>query len=153
MEQIKEKNLQTANTIQSISETPKITNIFLSILSCCSYEKLIPKCFFLSLLKVPGKSLELLKPVRFGKEWNRKSALYIRSCCRDAKAEENPFKGKPGTEPEKKFNWHPAKSSINPFHDTHTETALSIIENLNPSTAKIKTFSHFSFQKDILLDR
>lgn len=33
-----------------------------------------------------------------------KKQAYIGSCCRDAEAEENPLKGKPGTEPEKKFN-------------------------------------------------
>ena len=106
-------------------------------LHCCSYEKImIPKRFFLFLLKLPGKNLELLKPVRFGEEWNRKSALYIGSCCTDAEAEENPLKGKPETEPEKKFNWHPAKSALTPSVALSTETALSIIEKENTSKAK-----------------
>ena len=97
---------------------------------------MIPKYFFLFLLKLPGKNLELLKPVRFGEEWNRKSALYIGSCCRDAEAEENPLKGKPGTEPEKKFNWHSAKSTLTPSVALSTETALSIIEKENTFKAK-----------------
>lgn len=124
-------------------------------LHCCSYEKImIPKRFFLFLLKLPGKNLELLKPVRVGEEWNRKSALYIGSCCTDAEAEENPLKGKPETEPEKKFNWHPAKSSVNPFHGAQYRNCSLHHRKRKPFHGyKIKTFSCFSFQKDILLDR
>lgn len=58
LEQIKEKNLQTANTIQSTFETPKITTIFLGIFSCCCDENIaVPKPFFLSHLKVSWKRL------------------------------------------------------------------------------------------------
>lgn len=58
LEQIKEKNLQAANTIQSIFKAPKIMTVFLGILSCSCDEKImVPKLFFPSHLKVLRKSL------------------------------------------------------------------------------------------------
>lgn len=53
LEQIKEKNLQTVNTIQRTFEAPKITTIFLGIFRfCCDENIVVPKPFFLSHLKV-----------------------------------------------------------------------------------------------------
>lgn len=60
---------------------------------------MVPKVVFLSHLKVPGKSLPLLKPVRLSVS-EIESLLFIKGLVEEA--EGNPFKGKPGAEPGKK---------------------------------------------------
>lgn len=94
----------------------------------CDEETTVPKPFFVSSLKVLGKSLELQKPVRFSEEWNRKSALYKGSCCRSAEAEGNPFKGKPGQSQKKSLTDSQPRPVLTPSFALSTETPVSVPE-------------------------
>lgn len=98
---------------------------------------------------MPGKGIQLLKPVRpDAAEWNRKSVLYKGSCCRGGgKSLQGETRGRAR---EKSLTDTLPSSSINPFSCSHCwSSSLCPGKRRHFQNYKIQAFPHLRLQKAI----